>query len=984
MVVKGTAFKKSSIRTVKSTKIRFVAIIFISFLGAGVFAGFAAVSPNMQRAGDEYYDSQNVMDIRLLSTYGFSDEDAKKVSKTEGVSGVMAGYTIDATGTVGDKDYTFRINSLPKDDDESDPSYINHLSLVAGNWPQGKDEAIIIRPSIGLKNINLGSIVYLDKNSNDRFSDNLNGAQYKITGIAESPYYLSFMQGNTNIGSGMIDYVLYVPQGNFTSENYTDMYVTVYGAKDLNTFDDAYFDKVDETLTKLEALATERQTLLYDEYVSKLDEAKAEYSSSKSESKKKIADAETLIQEQEQKLDASKETYNKNLAAYNSQSEYAKKQLKSVKAQLDSTAAQIAEAEKELDAKKEELEKAKTNADTSLSDAETQIDSSEQLLKELGKPKWYVLDRHMNETFVTYEDDTQRMQDLATVFPLIFFIVASLVCLTTMTRMVDEERTLIGTFKALGYSNGKVAGRYLKYAVSASLIGSVAGICFGFYLLPTIVWNAYGIVFALPDMTPKFYWKIGSLSVLATVLVITLSTGIAVKSSLHETAAGLMRPKAPKVGKRVLLEHIKPIWNHISFSKKVTVRNLGLNKKRLFMTLIGIVGCTALVVTAFGAKDAVRAITNNQFSEIFHYDVTVGFNGGTPSKELSQAMENKDYFSGYTEIYKNAAEVSLPDNEDDDYTVYIMSPKDSTAFTDYVSIVDPDTKEENTFVRDFGNYIKATKNGSFLSRDTLDFVKDNIENVREKVQDLLGYTDKSVVITEKLAMNLDVEVGDTIMVKYLDNSELHPVIITGITKNYAFNYVYIGKDAYKTMFGEEPEYNHYIASISDEKTNDDVDTYLSSVEGVGAISFTDDLMGNVKTSIKSVNNIIWILIISAALLAFTVLYNLTNINIGERQREIATLKVLGFYDKETYRYIFRETVILSGIGCILGLFFGIYLYRAVIETVEPDMILLSRDITWLGYVGTAIMTMLYTWIVDLFMRPRINNIDMLESLKSIE
>lgn len=235
----------------------------------------------------------------------------------------------------------------------------------------------------------------------------------------------------------------------------------------------------------------------------------------------------------------------------------------------------------------------------------------------------------MNEAFVTYEGDTRRMHDLATVFPMVFFLVAALVCLTTMTRMVDEDRTLIGIFKALGYSNARIAGRYLKYAVSASLIGSLVGITAGFWLIPTIIWGAYGIVFALPDMTPAFYLGIGFMSVFATVFITTLSTGIAARNSLRESPADLMRPKAPKSGKRVFLEYIQAVWSRLTFTKKVTVRNLGLNKKRLLMSLVGIIGCTALVVTALGAKNAVRILLDDQFGDIFHYNVTIGFNEET-------------------------------------------------------------------------------------------------------------------------------------------------------------------------------------------------------------------------------------------------------------------------------------------------------------------------------------------------------------------
>lgn len=1156
--MKKKAFQKSSIRVVKSTITRFVSIMLISFLGAGMFAGLAAVSPNMKSAGDQYYDEQNVMDARILSSYGFSKEDVDAIRSTEGVSGVMASNTVDATGTVGDKDYAFRINGLPESKDPSDTDYINQMKLAEGRWPEKDNEAIIIRPSIGLKNITLGSTVSLNKESNKSFVDFLDRTEYTIVGVAESPYYLSFMQGSTTVGSGMIDYVLYIPQNNFIIDGYTDIYATIMDAKALNTFENGYFEKTEPTVNRLKTLADQRKAYRYDKFQSDLSEAKAEYADAQKETDEKLKEAQQQLDEgldklnsakaeyedgvaeydtqkadadqklaggkkqlddsatniasaekklntkkaelssaeadlkaarsklnsgwsdynsksaeldkskaelaekktaldnaqtqynslsqlaalksardsaatgsqeytqlsvryqaalqaaslteqqadaqiasmsamkseldknwtkyntavektskgeqqlvavkqtldsgekdyaaksseldgaraelnqAEDQLEVGKQKYEAGLKAYNSQKAEAESKLAGAKMKLDNAAAEIKDGEIELAAKQKEYDDKKVEAEKKLADAKQKIENAEDKLSGMGEPKWYVLDRNMNESFVTYYDDTGRMHDLATVFPVIFFLVAALVCLTTMTRMVDEDRTLIGTFKALGYSNGKIAGRYLKYAASASLIGSVAGVCFGFWLIPTIIWNAYNIVFALPDMTPAFYWSIAFLSIFSTVFIICLSTGIAAKKSLGEAPADLMRPKAPKSGKRVFLEYIKPVWSRLSFSKKVTVRNLGLNRKRLVMTLFGILGCTALVLTAFGAKSAVGAILDKQFEGIFHYTVAVGFNEGAPSSELVSRLSDTAYFEKSTEVLKKSAEASLESSEDDNYNVYVVSPKDAEDYTDYVTFTNPTT--HNKF----------------------------------------NFQDDSVVITEKLAMNLNVRVGDTIMVKYLDESSRYAVTITGITTNYAFNYVYLGKDIYEKAFGEFPEYNQFFAITANGRTNDEIKTYLSSASGIGAISFIDDLLGNIRTSIQSVNNIIWILIIAAGLLAFVVLYNLTNINIGERQRELATLKVLGFYDKETYSYIFRETVILSVMGCLLGLFGGIFLYQAVVATVEPDMIFLTRDLTWQGFLGAAILTMLFTWIVNQSMKPRIKNIDMLESLKSVD
>lgn len=1148
--MRSASFRKSSRRAVKNSLARFISLALISFLGAGMFAGLAAVSPNMRRAGNEYYDGQNVMDIRMLSTYGFSDGDVEAIGKTAGVSGVMASYTVDATGSVGDRDYAFRLNGLPASVGSSGPDCINRMKLTAGRWPTSSGEAVIIRPSIGLKNITLGSTVSLNKNSNDALPDTLGRTAYKIVGIAESAYYLSFVQGTTTVGSGSIDYVLYVPRGNFTSDAYTDLYVTLAGAKQYDIFGDGYTDFLSGADGRLKTLAESRKTLRYDRFRSDLDRSKRDYADSKKDADAKLSDAKSQLDRGAAALADADKKYESGLSQYNSQKASADRKLSGAQGELKTASAEISSGENELSAKKAEAaatesklrdarkkldagwagynpkaaelakqqtalaagkssldgaqaqfdaaasaaERAtgmtmeqikaalpsmkasihdaqsqaqytqlaalaaqqeeltqkraeynaasqkvaeagaqlgaakqslengereysagsaglksaetqlgaaesrlaaaeasyrsglseyeaqktraesrlagtktslanaeedikngreklaekqreydgrKSEADTKLSDAARKISDAEKKLSDAGKPEWYVLDRGKDASFVSYRDDTQRMHDLAAVFPVIFFLVAALVCLTTMTRMVDEDRTLIGTLKALGYSNMQIAGRYLRYAAAASLIGSVGGVCFGFWLLPTIVWNAYNIIFTLPRMTPAFYPGIAFLSVFATVFLITLSTGIAAKKSLFESPADLMRPKAPRSGRRVLLEYVKPIWSRLKFIKKVTVRNLGLNRKRLVMTIIGVLGCTALVVTALGAKNAVRVLLNDQFGSIFHYNVTVGFTGKQPSEGLVSRLNNKSYFKKSTEMFRKTAEAGSKDDGSGTYEVNVVSPQTENDFSDYITLTSP-------------------------QKQNLKFGAD------------------SAVITEKLSLELHVGVGGTVMVKYPDENERHAVTVTGVARNNTFHYLYLGRSAYERAFGKVPEYNQFYAFAAGGHTDGQIKSYLSSASGFGAITFTSDLIGNVRTTIKSVDKIIWILIIAAGLLAFVVLYNLTNINVGERQRELATLKVLGFYDRETYSYIFRETIVLSVVGCLLGLVAGIFLYRAVITTVEPNIIMLTRELTWEGYLGAAALTMLFTWTVNQCMKPRIRNIDMLESLKSAE
>ena len=897
-------FQKSAVRAVRSTVTRFASIVVISFLGAGVFAGLTAVSPNMAQIGDDYYDEQNIMDIRMLSTYGFTHDDIQAIGGTDGVSAVMAGYTIDCTGSTDDADYTFRINGLPDNTSADNDGYINRLKLIDGRRPENEGEAIIIRPSIGLKGIHLGSRIGLDSASNAMLSDTLNQTGYTIAGIAESPYYLSFVQGSTTVGNGMIDFVLYIPQSHFIADEYTDVHLSVAGAKALDTFEDEYFETTGAVKTRLEDLSAQRQGLRRNKLEADLVAAKSE-----------LAAAEQALKESETAI---REAATGGAAA----SGYA----------VGDGGGEQAQAEM-----LQKFESEKAEVESGLDAARREIAAGEQRLVGLGEPKWYVLDRKMNESYMAYDSDISRMHELATVFPVVFFLVAALVCLTTMTRMVDEDRTLIGTFKALGYSGRKITGRYLAYAAGASFIGSILGVVVGFRLFPAIIWKAYGIIFSLPPLVPRFHWDIALLAAVTTIFVTTLSTGIAAKNSLRESPANLMRPKAPKSGKRVFLERIRSVWSRLSFTQKVTVRNLGLNGKRLIMTLAGIIGCTALVLTALGAKSAVGAIVDDQFKDIFLFDVAVGLNGGEAPDGLIPALEDKSCFDRYALTAYSAASAAGNYSEAD--SIYIVSPRETAGFGDFVTLQKPGKGK------------------------------------------IFTMADDSVIITEKLAINLHADIGDIIRISPLNESTEHLAAVTGITTNYTFNYVYIGPAAYQKVFGAPPEYNRFFAVSADGVSKDTIKEHLGAA---GTVSFMEDQMGNIRTSVKSVDSIIWTLIIVASMLAFVVLYNLTNINIGERQRELAALKVLGFFDREAYSYIFRETVITSAAGSVIGLFAGTFLYRAVAATIEPDMIFVSRQLSWPGYLAAALLTMLFTLIVNQCMKPQIKRVDMLESMKSVD
>lgn len=1295
------AFFKDIIRSIRHSYSRFLSIFGIVLLGAGTFAGIAAVSHDMQKTGDLYYDNSNVMDIRLLSTYGFTEDDVMAIRNVENVLGVMPTYSIDAVSRINGKDFIFRIHGLPDNMDEESNDYINRPILVEGDWPRNPGECVLLATPYVSENVQIGDTITLRDTDGDLW-DNLKYDTYKITGFVKTPYYISYIMSSSSKGRGSVDYVMYVQNDNFALNVYTDLYVTVADAKALNAFSDEYEVLVEKVAKDLEQLSLSRTEARYNEIIAEaseeLENAKKEYEEKKDEAYaqldeglKKIeearneiatgekelqdgqleyekgveelakkraefnqemdnaqaeidsgrqqiedgwkqvkeveelllakkeeleqnrkdvygqfeqaqkilddarvqleegrkalddgqkqlseayakyeqekAQAESMLEEarlqlqsaydqiatRESEYTAGKNQYDagiqelnsaeaqlkqlkdsieemegaiKALEAqnpYNSQLpemrrqltvmrqqyetglaglnakraelEAAGKSLEEARAQLDAAWAvyrsqqeefdrqksamdeQLAQARKELDEAKYELERKeiewqmgmkefeqklaeyesqKREAEQKLAEAEQQIadgfaelnGKKEQLIKgedelnraqaeldsarkealaqfeeaqreldeaaaklaegrekleegklelaraereyaekkaevdeklaearekieegekeiaQLKKPKWYVFDREGgNEGFSSFKADTERMHSLSSVFPVIFLLVAAMVALTTMTRMVDEERIIIGTYKALGYSNIQIAAKYLVYAAIASISGSIIGILIGFQVLPTIVWNTYGILYALPPLITDFYWSIAVIAAIVCTLCTLAATSVACYSTLKEIPARLMLPRAPKPGKRVFLEHIRPVWSRLSFSQKATVRNLFLNKKRLVMSVIGIAGCTALLLTGFGIDDAVSSIIDNQFKDIFRYNVIIGLTENEVPDQARAFLDDPEYFTDSIMILQKTVEV-IPG--------VTSSGKSVSGESDTAS-----DEQEN----------KNAMNAYLVVPKDEGRIGEFIELRDRKSRRYLEFDGQSVIISEKLSEKLRLGVGDKISIQFLDSSddEYITLTVTDITENYTFNYIYVAPEVYEKAFGEEPGYNFVMGKATeDHEVQQRISEGLLEIDGISTVMFTRDMIEKIEDSIKSVDRIIFVLTVLAGMLAFIVLYNFTNINVGERQRELATIKVLGFFDNEVDAYIYRETVAITVIGCILGLVGGIFLHRKVIETVEVDMVMFGRSLHAVSYVWAAVLTMLFSLIVNFAIKPKIRKINMIESLKSVD
>ena len=613
---------------------------------------------------------------------------------------------------------------------------------------------------------------------------------------------------------------------------------------------------------------------------------------------------------------------------------------------LQSAEAQTTEGRKSLEDQRAEVEK-------QLAYGQAKIDEAQKKIDELKEPDVYVLDRTKEIGVAAYQADSERINDIANVFPLMFFLVAALVSLTSMTRMVSEERTLIGVHKALGYSTVQIATKYLLYALSASLLGAVIGIACLSQVLPGVIVSAYGSIYTIPNGGAPYSIQLDSalLSGLSGIGITLLSTMAAVLSSLKEEPSSLMLPKAPKAGSKILLERVEPLWSRLSFSWKVTIRNLVRYKRRLIMTLVGIAGCTALLLVAFGLRDSISDIIDNQWPAISHYDYIVGMTPDVSEEEADQINAELNQV-GATNIHRITRE-----------NVLLESPTQKAGSLTRTTIMTSSSLQDMAGLATLRNR---------LSGQAIELGED------------------SVVITEKLAKRLGVGVGDTIKVYAQDrignaSGEPSTLTITGVAENYVGSYLYVGPSAWRSLGIQDDATDGWYATLpEDQTTRDAFGEKLINQAGVATVDDVNEAIHTYKESLAVVNRVVAILIVAAALLAFIVLYNLTNINIEERIREIASLKVLGFTRHEVDAYVFREIALLAVFGALFGLVLGTYLEGFVVQTAEIDLVMFGRAIHAPSYWFAFGLTLVFSLLVYVAMRPKLKNIDMVESLKSVE
>ena len=1122
---------KSILRTVRSSLSRFVAIFAIVALGVGFLSGLLAAPVDMRLSTDSYCREANLYDIKIQSTQGLTDEDLSAVRGVEGVEAVMPARDMDLVLTSeSGESLTTRLQSIPEED-LPEAERLNQLTLVEGRMPSAPGEiAVGLTKDFSGTIPSIGDVLTVNQTENDEDITDALPETFTVVGTVRSAAYFSVETEYTNAGTGTIALFAYAPESSFDMDYYTTFYLSVEGAKELNSFSAAYENKVDGVMEGLEAIKDERVQARYDEIIgeaeAELDDAWAEYEEKKAEAEQELADAEQELKdgwaeladaEQEladakleidrgqAELDDAKDEFYLMLPGYKQQIADGYAKIEAGRAQLDESQAQLDEGraqleqlkagkdsfwsyvpmlnmllesqnydpipttdqsdpatisaigqvlsgpasgflagiigeeqlrqlaqlqqglqllaaqgttldaslaaldekqaqidagraqlddgygelksqerqlektkidtehqfaladEKLLDARQQyadglaeleegrqelidgqqEYEDAKAEAEQELADGKEEILDAESEVRKIEKGKWVLGDRSDNTSFSSYGDNADKIAAIATVFPVFFFLVAALVALTTMTRMVEEERGQVGTMKALGYTRGQIAAKYILYALAASLAGSGVGMLIGMQLFPRIILSAYNIMYDLPELLTPFNWGFGMLATGAAVACTLLATLNACWAELREQPASLMLPKAPKAGKRILLEHIGPVWRRLRFTHKVTARNLFLYKKRFFMTVVGIAGCTALLVTGFGLHDSISDIVEKQFDELAHYQMLVSLQdkSALDGRDLSAILEDDSKITGWLAMTQEDGTVVPGEDGGEEDNVYITVPSDTGALNDYFT---------------------------FRQRTTGEPVP---------------FEEGSVIITEKLAERQNLDVGDVITVENADG-ETASFTITGVCENYVYHYIYMSEDVYRDAFGKDPEVNLLYCSLADgvdtPEAEDELSTALLKCRDVAGAQFTHEITASFSQSLDSINYIVVVLIIAAGALAFVVLYNLTNINITERSKELATIKVLGFYDGEVGAYIYRETSVLTLIGTACGLLFGIALHTFVIRTAEVDMVMFGRSIYPMSFVWSALLTIVFSLLVNLAMYRKLKNISMVESMKAPE
>lgn len=979
---------KNTFRSIKNTFGRFIAIFAIIALGSGFFSGIKAASPDMKKNAWNYYNEHLLDDIHIMSTLGFEENEIEDIGSfdesiyAEGVYSTDLFIESDFVSRKAVKVYSY--------DAESN---FNIPEIIEGRLPQSDNECVVDYKFRGSEQPKIGEKITLSSSDNEDISDTLSKTEYTVVGYVKLPMYISFERGTTSIGDGTLNGYVLIPKDNFDLEVFTDAYVRINGTEKLDPFKSEYDELIEAKIDSLEEFGEtaieKRVKKITDEAYEEINDAKAEVSDSQKElddAKEKLVDGEIeyndglraverleFVSDQLNDVLSDYETdavsnpseiselidrlnqgdffaadddlvqlltgYMSIPAAFDNGTKAACKNgleqyISAIDKSITDNSYELAKARSELDDAADEI----ADGEEKLKDAQAEIADAEREVADKTKDaKWYVMSREdIYPSFGNYGDDCDKVDAIAKVFPVFFILIAALVCWTTMTRMVEEQRIQTGTFKALGYSYGEIMGQYILYAVLASIPGVIAGVALGLNIIPKLIFTCYKSIYAFETFSSSFRWDYAAYCAIAACLCTGLSSFMACRVELISKPAELMRPKPPKNGKRIFLERITPLWSRMKFTTKVTFRNLFRYKSRVIMMIIGIGGCTALLVTGFGLRDSIVSIVDRQYSNVFIYDAIAALDDGKADyDEVTAAAEN----TGFVESSMFAMQ-KVDDLYSDERSaeVYLIIPEDKNAISAFFDIHNRVTKEH------------------------------------------YDLSDNGIIINEKLARLLDVKLGDSV---YFEQG--HSVEVVGIMENYTFNYAFISSGGYdKLGLDYELKNNVMFINLKDTSRESELSEALVERDDVLAINYSSSGSDSFRTLVSSLSFIVILVIVCAGALAFVVMFNLTNINVNERLHELATIKVLGFYDGEVAAYIYRENSISAFMGMVAGLVMGVFFEGFVRRTCEVEVVMFAPDIPAYCFWAAAGLTALFAVLVNIMLYFRLKKIDMAASLKSVE
>lgn len=814
-------FKNSTKKIIKSFG-RFISISIIILIGIGVFIGLREATPGMLYTADNYYDKYNLMDFKIVSNYGFTDDDIEAIEQLDSVQKVIPTYSTD----IVENGRTIRIHALEEQ--------VNNVYLIDGEIPQNSNECLG-----DFKKYRVGDNIKFEQQG-----EYLNIDGCTIVGTIKSGLYLNNSYGISNVGDGKLSSFIFVPNTVFNFNYYTEAYIIAESSRSQHSYKSEYQDIIDNLKDELLELKSIRENIRYEEI---LDNAKLEFKGN--------------------------------------------------------------------------------NAFSNFNEMEFNY------IEQIEKPIWYLFDRNDIPGYQGYKDDALKVEAISKVLPIFFIIVVMLMCLNTLTRLIEEERTEIGILQSNGFSKTSIILSYLYYVFTSTIIGIIGGIIIGYTVISKIIYGVFTSNYYLPNYVIVVDKVSLIFIIFITLLLMICVTVIACFKELKDKPSELLRPKAPKSGKKIFLEKFSKTWSKLSFMSKITIRNLFRYKKRILMTILGVSGCTALLLTGFGLNDSINIISKIQYNDIIKYDSMLVLKEETeivPEQINNLFIENN--INNYLLINQNAYTYTSDGSKE---TVYVIVPQMIDELDNYISLKSEITKKDITI------------------------------------------SDDGCLITSGMAQTLGVKIGDNVIINDSDN-KAYTLKVADIVYNYVSNYVYISHKYYEEIFNKPIKYNNIIikGTIPKDVDLDPYDIYM--------INSTEDIISTFDTFIKSINNLIVLIIVCACLLAFAVLYNLTIINVNERKREIATFKVLGFNDREIFMFIYRETFILSIFGTLLGLVLGIFLHRFVISMAQTSSILFLCNIKWYSYVLSIVITLIFSLLVQCVINRTLKRIDMIDSLKSVE